>query len=63
MGEVQGTLFRPDFNRSIRVESRSERLSGDAGTLLLRELAEVMGYRRLLHEALTDQRDLVPCNT
>jgi hypothetical protein len=57
MGEVQGTLFRPDFNRSIRVESRSERLSGDAGTLLLRELAEVMGYRRLLHEVLTDKRD------
>jgi hypothetical protein len=57
MGEVQGPLFQPDFNRSIRVESRSERLSGDAGTLLLRELAEAMGYRRLLHEALTDQRD------
>jgi len=37
MGEEQGTLFLPDFNRSIRVEGRSERLSGDAGALLLRE--------------------------
>ncbi|CAN5770471.1 IS1380 family transposase [soil metagenome] len=57
MGEIQGTLFQPNFNRSIRVESRSERLSGDAGTLLLRELAEVLGYRSILREVLTDDRD------
>jgi len=56
MGEEQGTLFQPDFNRSVRVEARAERLSGDAGALLLRELAERLGYRALLGEALRDDR-------
>jgi hypothetical protein len=58
MGELQGTLFQPDFNRSVRVEARSERLSGDAGLLLLRDLAESLGYRTLLGSLLTDRRDL-----
>ena len=57
MGDCQGTLFQPDFNRSIRVEARSERLSGDAGALLLRELAEHLGYRKMLCEVLRDGRD------
>lgn len=56
MGDFQGTLFQPDFNRSIRVEARSERLSGDSGALLLRELAEHLGYRKILCEVLRDGR-------
>ena len=30
------SLFQPSFNRSVRVETRTERLSGGAGFLLLR---------------------------
>ena len=37
MGEAQGNLFEPDFNRSIKVESTDERLTSNAGVLLLRE--------------------------
>ena len=37
MGEAQGNLFEPDFNRSIEVESTDERLTSNAGVLLLRE--------------------------
>jgi len=29
-------LFRPSFNASVRVETRTVRLSGDAGFLVLR---------------------------
>jgi hypothetical protein len=57
MGESQLTLFQPKFNRSIRVEARSERLSGDAGALLLRELADRLGYQALLVDVLGDRRD------
>jgi hypothetical protein len=57
MGESQLTLFQPKFNRSIRVEARAERLSGDAGALLLRDLADRLGYRALLSDVLTDRRD------
>ena len=38
-GEQDGVL-RPSFNRSIRVEARRERLTGDAGSILLREIME-----------------------
>lgn len=57
MGDSQATLFQPEFNRSIRVEARRERLSGDAGTLLLRELMDRTGLSDLLLEHLDDERD------
>lgn len=57
MGEVQATLFQPDFNRSIHVEARPERLSADAGTLLLRSLMDRLGLPRLLGRHLRDPRD------
>jgi hypothetical protein len=37
MGESQTTLFRPEFNRSVEIEARPERLTADTGVLLLRE--------------------------
>lgn len=57
MGEVQGTLFRLDCNKSVRVEARPERLTADAGVVLLRELSERLGLSRLVRRHLEDPRD------
>lgn len=57
MGEDQGSIFTPEFNRSIQVEARAERLSTEAGALLLRELMERTGLMALLRSHLKDPRD------
>jgi len=57
MGEIQSTLFSPDFNRSIEIEARPERLSADAGALLLRELMDRLGLPGLIRKYLKDPRD------
>ncbi len=57
MGEVQGTLFRLDCNKSVQVEARPERLSSDAGVLLMRELSDRLGLPSLIGRYLTDARD------
>jgi len=36
-------LFRPTFNRSIRIEARPKRLTTDLGAVLLREIMEQLG--------------------
>ena len=60
MGE-ELPLFRPEFNGSIRVESREERLTTDAGAVLVREVLERLGIMEWLAERLEDSRrpDLV----
>jgi len=57
MGEEQELDFEFTFNRSIKVESRAERLTGDAGVLLLRELDERIGLTSSLGESLIDHRN------
>jgi len=57
MGEVQGTLFSPDFNRSVVIEARPERLSSDAGALLIRDLTDRLGLPGLADTYLDDPRD------
>lgn len=37
VGEVNRNVFEPDFNRSIKVEATDQRLTSNAGALLLRE--------------------------
>lgn len=62
MGEEQGTLFPLDFNRSIRVRPTApEKLTVNAGAVLLREVGERLGLWGLLEQALSDPRtaDLV----
>ncbi len=39
MGESL-SLFRSSFNKSLRIESRPERLTGEPGAVLLREIME-----------------------
>jgi len=57
MGEEEELSFEFTFNRSIKVESRAERLTGDAGVMLLRELDERLGLTSSLGESLWDFRD------
>jgi len=53
MGEELG-LFRADFNRPLRVESRPERITGDVGAVLVREVIERLGIGRRLEDRLID---------
>jgi hypothetical protein len=55
MGEDLGTI-RTNFNGSLRIESRPERLTGEAGALLTREIMERSGLIRWLAQRLQDTR-------
>lgn len=57
MSEEQLLLFKPTFNRAVKVESRDERLSSDAGALLLREADHRLGLVESLAQGLRDPRD------
>ena len=52
----QGGLIRPTFNGALRIETRRERLTGDAGVLMLRELMERTGLIEWLDAHFTDPR-------
>jgi hypothetical protein len=51
------TDFPITFNGSIKVEARPERLTADAGALILRELDERMGWTEFLARLLHDPRN------
>lgn len=51
------SLFPLEFNGSIRVEARPERLSSETGSILLREVMERLGMAAWLKERLADPRD------
>lgn len=48
--------FRAQFNGAVRIEPRSERLTGDAGALLLRDGLERIGFVDWLRRELVDRR-------
>jgi hypothetical protein len=48
--------FRAHFNGCVRIEPRSERLTGDAGALLLRDGLERLGFVDWLRRNLIDRR-------
>jgi hypothetical protein len=50
------SLFSADFNGSLRVESRAERLTAEAGAVILREVIERLGVGRFLADRLHDPR-------
>ena len=49
--------IRPSFNRSLRIETRPERLSADAGALAQREMMDRTGIIHLLSKRLHDPRN------
>ena len=64
MGETHPDLFgeydtaiRPTFNGSVRVEARKERLTGDAGALLAREVMDRIHLIEWLEARLVDPRN------
>jgi hypothetical protein len=57
MGERQGWLFEPTFNRSIKIRQADPRITSDAGALLLREVDHRLGLTADLAAGLFDPRD------
>lgn len=57
MGEVKRNVFEPDFNRSIKVEATDQRLTSNAGVLLLREADEQLQLISSIAEEMCDPRD------
>ena len=56
MGERQGWLFEPTFNRSIKLRQADQRISDNAGALLLREIDHRLALTADLAADLTDPR-------
>ena len=50
------TPFRVEFNGSVRIEGRPERLTSEAGAIVLREVMERVGIIEWLGERLLDPR-------
>lgn len=57
MGEAQKWMFEPSFNRAIKVRSRDDRLTSDAGVLLQREADHRLGLTESLGARLYDPRN------
>jgi len=57
MGEEQGCFWEPTFNRSIKVRLKDDRLTGDAGLLLIREGDHRLGLTASLAAEMRDPRD------
>ena len=54
MGEHQGNLFEPQFNRSVKVQSTDHRITSNAGVIVLREAEHRLG---LFDEIAKNVRD------
>lgn len=57
MGEVTSTLFPVTFNKSLKVETRTEMLSSDGGAIVLREIDERLKISENLTDNIVDPRD------
>ncbi len=56
MGEAQDTLFEPEFNRAIKVQTCEQRITSHAGAVLLREADHQLGLVESLAEQVNDPR-------
>ena len=59
MGEEKNPFFEPSFNLAVKVRSRDERLTSDAGVILVREADHRLGLTESLAIGLDDPRDPV----
>ena len=57
MGEGKKPLFEPSFNRAVKVHGGQDRLTSDAGTLLLREADHRLSLTQSLAAQLYDRRN------
>src|ERR1700694_5136995 len=57
MGEARNWLFEASFNRSIKVRRTDQRLTSDAGVLLLREADHRRGLVESLARRMSDPRN------
>jgi hypothetical protein len=57
MGEVKGTKFEPDFNRSVKVDFSDQRITSNAGVLLLREADFKLELTSSISSNMIDTRD------
>ena len=57
MGEARGWFFEPSFNAAVKVRTTDERLTSDAGLLVLREADHRLGLTESLAAQMTDPRD------
>lgn len=56
MGEAQGTLLEPEFNRSVKVQTSEQRITSRAGVVLLREVDHRLGLVESLGDSIIDPR-------
>src|SRR6202795_3308728 len=56
MGEAQEWLFEPSFNHTVKVQASDDRITSDAGFLLLREADHRLGLTESLAQRLADPR-------
>ena len=56
MGEHQGNLFEPQFNRAIKVQGTDQRITSNAGVILLREAEHRLGLFNLIADDVLDPR-------
>lgn len=57
MGEVKSSTFEPDFNRSVKVEFSDQRITSNAGVLLLREADFKLGLISSIAGGMHDTRN------
>jgi len=57
MGEAQVYFFEPDFNRSIKVQTTDQRLTSNAGVVLLRDAEHRLGLIDAIAQDMFDPRD------
>jgi hypothetical protein len=57
LGDKNLPLFQPEFNSYLKIESRPERLSSEAGGVISREVIERLGIVQWLAKRLHDPRD------
>jgi len=56
MGETQNQSFQLSFNSSLKVDFQGSRVTSDGGLILVRELDERLGLKKLIGEQLSDSR-------